>query len=546
MNKIAPGFLKLPVTVSQPRSRSGGDLAEMPFAEQLEIKNLVSNESLPESRRTLSPTPRSGDLSPIPTLAVEADTSGPFTAQPGVIGNQSQLPTLNSPSVALQPAIGDLGVTSLLPHHVPPALASAVAWPAEQLNGAPATVGFKPGRVASSRLLQPVDPVAGKGDPLPTMPIVAPSRVIPPPGSEAGPGLPELPESQTIVKGLTYLTPRLPIESVTPAKLIARHSGTTEYLPTIDSIASHGGSLDPSMGVPEVARPYGGASLKLDTEDLIEGEPVSRGTSTLPPGLSLADGTVADAGTEPPISSGGWVAVDPVANIGDQLLGVLADLSDKGSLPNLCKFHPAIAMPFEDASAATDMLEPSAGILSGEVTWARVFSEHLISNGYLSVIDEAARDGGPSSEEFEAGKPDETCATPPPREQDFAASDTDGNPAASTTVLAGMFSRSATCSDATRAAHVEQDVESEAHMVGPSMMTNESWAQRLIRLTRGEKGLHTIWLRDFSLKQREIGPLAERLRREIQVENFPIARIVVNGRVVWQAPQFGRGALICQ
>lgn len=213
--------------------------------------------------------------------------------------------------------------------------------------------------------------------------------------------------------------------------------------------------------------------------------------------------------------------------------GVLGDIAPsilESDNPDACgNFGPAAeaGVILESASA------PSIGLLSGTLTWSRVYPEHLIASGYLSMVDTAANGGGVLPERLVCVGPDADI-----RGSDKSATPTaDLNPDAGSaaTSLFGGLHQSIADGMAAEGLGTDSEVASSTRKLDAAMFADRFWAERLVRLTHDGDGQSTIWLRDYRLKANDFESVAAKLRWHGRQEGAPISRVVINGREVWRA-----------
>ena len=177
---------------------------------------------------------------------------------------------------------------------------------------------------------------------------------------------------------------------------------------------------------------------------------------------------------------------------------------------------------------------PPIGLLSGMLTWSRVFPEHLVASGYLSMVDMAGREANVRAEQNALEGPsadihewDVTAPAPPPDLiQDF--------PEAESTSALDPLSQPMAGNEET-AASIDLEVMPSSQISGAATLADHLWAERLIRLTRDGHGASTVWLRDYGLKENELESVAAELRLCGQQEGVLIGRVVINGHEVWRA-----------
>lgn len=176
----------------------------------------------------------------------------------------------------------------------------------------------------------------------------------------------------------------------------------------------------------------------------------------------------------------------------------------------------------------------SIGLLPGMLMWSRVYPEHLVASGYLSVVDTAAQDGNvPSAQgtqvvsdadihESATNAKAVMCNLGLDAERAVPASSDTSSPS----TLNGW---------GTKVSGLDPEVVSSPHALDTAMLADHFWAERLVRLTHDRDGRSTVWLRDYGLTEANIESVAAKLRQRGQQEGVPISRVVINGREVWRA-----------
>lgn len=182
------------------------------------------------------------------------------------------------------------------------------------------------------------------------------------------------------------------------------------------------------------------------------------------------------------------------------------------------------------AGGETDAL--SIGLLPGQVAWSRIYPEHLVASGYLSVVDTAKSEGSVAAEHIVGDKlensPNMDTATPVANGEATAMSNammssSDPLPLSRT----GLEDQARSAADA--------DIASSPQALDAITLADHVWAERLMRLTRDHDGEATVWLRDYGLKESGLTPLVSRLIQRGRESGLQIGRIVINGREVWCA-----------
>lgn len=178
---------------------------------------------------------------------------------------------------------------------------------------------------------------------------------------------------------------------------------------------------------------------------------------------------------------------------------------------------------------------PPIGLLSGMMTWSRVFPEHLIASGYLSVVDMAARNGNVPSEQ---AAPAAWCTDTHESDVNAATRLLDLSADARKALATSSFDASRqpiANTGAIAASAIESEVVSLSRVSDAVMPADHFWAERLMRLTQDGDGGSTIWLRDYGLKEDELEHIAAKLRQRGQQGGVLISRVVINGCEIWRA-----------
>lgn len=166
---------------------------------------------------------------------------------------------------------------------------------------------------------------------------------------------------------------------------------------------------------------------------------------------------------------------------------------------------------------------------------ARVFEQHWFANGYLSFIADAGEGEG-------SGKGARAAGTPVERMSSAATSEPAIPPAA---VPAGDERSDAMASwpVALEGAGSGIDaparsIERMARALGPLVMADQPWPERLMRLSRKPDGKAALWVRDYALSPSAVDPLVAHLRQLARKEGVALERVMVNGTVVWHSEPF--------
>lgn len=196
--------------------------------------------------------------------------------------------------------------------------------------------------------------------------------------------------------------------------------------------------------------------------------------------------------------------------------------------------------PTGDVAIHAGMIAPSVGLAEGEVAWERIYAEHLVANGYLSVVDRVtSKEESPERQTTIGGWNEllvasaQSLSAPEARAglADTQTAIDEGNP------VEGPILQAAEAVGM----HIATGSGSEIPLQGPSTAMDASWAQRLIRVTQGPDGVKTAWLRDFGLDAESFGSVAEWLRRNALSAGIRVDRVVINGREIWRAAIPERG-----
>lgn len=199
---------------------------------------------------------------------------------------------------------------------------------------------------------------------------------------------------------------------------------------------------------------------------------------------------------------------------------------------------------FNGASALPDLMLKgveagtlSIGLLPEQVAWSRIYPEHLIASGYLSVVDTTEREVDAASEHVAqdgleiAAKV--STATPVADGQAAAAKEATTSPSDPWLSSNAGFEDPAISS-------ADAEVSSSPRVTNAIALADHIWAERLMRLTRHSDGEATVWLRDFALKESDLTPVVSRLVQRGRESGFRIGRVVINGREIWRAV-YGEG-----
>lgn len=192
---------------------------------------------------------------------------------------------------------------------------------------------------------------------------------------------------------------------------------------------------------------------------------------------------------------------------------------------------PPSPEPITGTSMASSVVEQVAGTSSAaQVTWTRVFAQHWLANGYLSLVVQPdaqpvlAEPQSASGPVFKTSMP----ASPPlaargshsPRTRvhgdlplpEPVPQTVSVSPEQESTGMADRLSRS----------------------LAPVVAADRAWAERLVRISRRGDGATTLWLRDFSLSPEQVDRTVRSLIDQATHEGLSLHRIMVNGHPVWQ------------
>lgn len=186
--------------------------------------------------------------------------------------------------------------------------------------------------------------------------------------------------------------------------------------------------------------------------------------------------------------------------------------------------------------SSADTGTSSIGLLAAQVAWSRIYPEHLIASGYLSVVDAAERGGNLPYEHVgvdgSENHSNESVATPVIGGESGVVS---GVMASSPNPLppAGVGGPAIPVADT--------EGGSLLHTMSAIALADHIWAERLMRLTQRSNGEATAWLRDYGLKEGDVSLVVSRLIQHGRESGFQIGRVVINGREVWRATRSERG-----
>lgn len=246
------------------------------------------------------------------------------------------------------------------------------------------------------------------------------------------------------------------------------------------------------------------------------------------PTVSAGDATVAAHVTAP--AKGGNCETDPRAK--DQS-SMGADASVPISRGARTNADPAVV---PNAGFAQDQKRTlTLGLLPGQLTWSRIFPEHLIAGGYLSVLETTTGHVQEVSGQLGGlvlATDIDDVATVGHAESDRPSSIarfTDESVAINAATFFGASS------EAIKPLAGEASWALPAHMTIVAELADQFWAERLVRLTRDGDGRETVWLRDFRLGEVDLGMAAAALKQAVQQGGAHVDRVVINGREVWRA-----------
>ncbi|MGN6313888.1 MAG: hypothetical protein ACTHMO_09040 [Rhodanobacteraceae bacterium] len=163
--------------------------------------------------------------------------------------------------------------------------------------------------------------------------------------------------------------------------------------------------------------------------------------------------------------------------------------------------------------------------------WARIFPEHLCAGGYLSEIDTQVQRSGEMSQCLlgvaDIGAKSKELLSPAVQQEPTGVElSLPGDAVAPPLVEKAMDGISV---------HEQGTEYLPSSPAAPLLAADHAWTRRLVRMSQGEGGLRTLWLRDYTLDQNEIASLIEMLRRHAESKGAKADRIVINGREVWRA-----------
>lgn len=178
---------------------------------------------------------------------------------------------------------------------------------------------------------------------------------------------------------------------------------------------------------------------------------------------------------------------------------------------------------------------PQGGYPSAPV-WSRVYPEHWLANGYLSIVDVSIC-GMPDPERplslfLEGAEPNAVVEQIAPAIAGNSQSD-ESQVSVSVSATAHLIERAAE-------PDTDESIETLSHSLASAMAADHTWAERLMRVSRDSAGIRTLWLRDYALESGSISTLVERLRQLASREGVAIDRIVINGREAWR-PDVSQG-----
>jgi len=197
-------------------------------------------------------------------------------------------------------------------------------------------------------------------------------------------------------------------------------------------------------------------------------------------------------------------------------------------------FDGDLDLAADAATICEDTSMRATGLLSGILTWSRVYPEHLIASGYLSEIDIAGFERNTGSNPNPT-RPGVDIWAPG---AGVLASLPDMDSCTAETLLALKFEGPAL--------PVVNAVAGATPGLGPETVSSQEcdvtaladrfWAERMVRLTPGSNGRNTLWVRDYRLEEGDLDRVATELRQHHEREGELVGRIVINGYEVWRAP----------
>lgn len=235
----------------------------------------------------------------------------------------------------------------------------------------------------------------------------------------------------------------------------------------------------------------------------------------------VAGGSAPSSGANP--SSAGGTLELPTTNDATASRVGLIEVEDAGVSAKLPLFP----------NASNALLGLPIASASQSVTWSRVFGQHLIANGYLSVVDVASgeRKGsealGASVDGHEGGleaggtSPSISLATDPDQALDAQAVD-----------LPGLLHP--VVENGTDGNGFEVSENAPLAALETALASDRRWNKRVLKLTQDPVGACTAWVRDFGLRESEMRTLVALLKRQAALQGVPLGRIVINGREFWR------------
>lgn len=189
------------------------------------------------------------------------------------------------------------------------------------------------------------------------------------------------------------------------------------------------------------------------------------------------------------------------------------------SIANIATASPAAAERITIASSPA------------EVTWTRLFAQHWLANGYLSLVVQPDAQAVLAEPVTASGPVSKTSlpVSPPLRASGLRL------PRAR---VEGDLPLPEPMPEAVRDSREQETMgmaDRLSRSLAPVVAADRVWADRLVRISRREDGAAVLWLRDFSLVPEQIGRTVQSLIDEARHEGLSLHRIMVNGHPVWQA-----------
>jgi hypothetical protein len=173
---------------------------------------------------------------------------------------------------------------------------------------------------------------------------------------------------------------------------------------------------------------------------------------------------------------------------------------------------------------------------------ARVFGLHLSAQGYLSELGALDLPGETKQEGVTAVSSSHKAANiAGAAAEEFATTLTPSATAGgvANTVVAGPVSVADVSAGRVELVH---NVDAAASIAVAASDEAVQWSERALRFSRdGGKGV-TAWLRDYRLKESELGQVLGSLTAHTREQGMTLQRIVLNGREVWTSSAHPQGS----